>query len=137
MAWALPWRSGGPIGGRNATSAVVSGASPPPISFSTVATFGYVCIAWVLFRAPNLTVAREALAGLVGIGTTGTESVARWVGVYLAVAAVLHWMSARRVLATWIDRLTIEGYAAAIGVSVAVILALQPVGASPFIYFQF
>ncbi len=103
---------------------------------STLATFLFVCLAWVFFRAPTFGDAATVLEELVGSGN-GALQITRWVAVYLVAAVVLHLAAYRQVLVGRVAALTDTQYSLALGVVVVVVLALRPLGASPFIYFQF
>lgn len=111
--------------------------TPSAVTGGTVATFAFVVLTWVFFRAPTFSDAELVLARVAGVGAGGALQVSRWVGAYLLVGAVLHWTAMRGGVAARIDRVPAEAFAAALGVGVAVALALQPIGSPPFIYFQF
>lgn len=104
---------------------------------TTFATFMFVCICWIFFRAATFGDAWAVLTNFVTFQGDGVQQISRWMIAYLGVGAVMHWFAYQRTFKLSIERLTVEQYAATMGVAAAVVLALRPLGASPFIYFQF
>ncbi len=123
-------------GGRRELVPAREPLAPSPIRVGTLTTFGIVCLGWVFFRARTFADAWTVIGSLVGLGA-GSAVLSRWLAVYLVVAAVLHWFSAEGNIGDRIRRLPVRSFAAGLGVTSAVMLALQPVGSAPFIYFQF
>jgi D-alanyl-lipoteichoic acid acyltransferase DltB (MBOAT superfamily) len=101
-------------------------------------TFHFVCVAWVLFRAPSLDVARAMFRALwhpTGAVTRGGFATAATVLLALATQAVpARWTAA---VAVRLGRLPLAAQALALSVGVVLIDALGPDGVLPFIYFQF
>ncbi len=103
-----------------------------------VATFHFVCLGWVLFRA---TSARTALDVLRALGTGWT------VGPWLRVARVLALMcgiagqavpeEALVRVRQFFARLPLPAQGLALALALLAIEALGPAGIPPFIYFQF
>ncbi|MHB8873498.1 MAG: MBOAT family O-acyltransferase [Myxococcaceae bacterium] len=101
-------------------------------------TFHFVCLGWVLFRAPSLETAVEMLAALGG----GWE-----VGPWLSPALVLalgagllgQALPARAALAfrTRAARLPLAAQGLMLAVAILFLEALGPQGIAPFIYFRF
>jgi alginate O-acetyltransferase complex protein AlgI len=112
-------------------------ASPGVTIATTLATFVFVCFAWVFFRATSFANAWDVLAGLVDVGGASTASLSGWVAVYLVVAGVLHWFAYRRTFTDALNGLDVDRWAMAMGAVSVLVLAMRPLGASPFIYFQF
>jgi D-alanyl-lipoteichoic acid acyltransferase DltB (MBOAT superfamily) len=101
-------------------------------------TFNFVCVAWVLFRAPSLGAAGEILH----------RSVTAWgpaPSVTLGVVVVIVGMLALQVLPPaplgWVTerygRLPLAAQGAVLGAAFALAVALGPSGVPPFIYYQF
>ncbi|MEL7158772.1 MAG: MBOAT family O-acyltransferase, partial [Actinomycetota bacterium] len=101
-----------------------------------LATFGFVALVWIPFRARTFGDATEVLTTLFGFGS-GTEGLSPWLAVYLVGAAVLHVLAHNGTLAERPMAMPAARYGALLGAAAAVTLALRPLGSSPFIYFQF
>ncbi len=115
-----------------------AGLTPRSPVIGRVITFVCVVAAFVIFRAPTLTVAGDvlgAMAGLHGIGSIGALKAQAGTTFLLYVAALLVFVNV--IPNTWEIKLTPRlRYGAAIGFAAgfALLLLAQP---SPFIYFQF
>ncbi len=105
----------------------------------TLATFYWVCLCWVFFRAPDLHAAFLALRPFVLFHATGAERLAndQFLAIAFGILALVHWMNYRRWFAgTW-ERLPEWAFPAAYAVAVGVVLLFVPQHYAPFIYFQF
>jgi alginate O-acetyltransferase complex protein AlgI len=109
---------------------------PKPVAWFV--TFHIVCIAWVFFRAPNLSTAFDILGG---IGLSGPSPLVTLPMVFLVVAAVAvqflpegGWRRAE----AWLVARPVAFQGVAIGaLIVAADAAVGQQGVAPFIYFQF
>jgi alginate O-acetyltransferase complex protein AlgI len=109
---------------------------PKPVALFV--TFHIVCIAWVFFRAPNLSTAFDILGG---IGLSGPSPLVTLPMVFLVVAAVAvqflpegGWRRAE----AWLVARPVAFQGVAIGaLIVAADAAVGQQGVAPFIYFQF
>ena len=109
---------------------------PAPVAWFV--TFHVVCIAWVFFRAPNLTTAFDILGG---IGLSGPSPLVTLPMVFLVLAAVAvqflpqgGWRRAE----AWLVARPVAFQGVAIGaLIVAADAAVGQQGVAPFIYFQF
>ncbi|RIL07088.1 acyltransferase [bacterium] len=124
---------GGPTLARRsagARSAVGRGAA-------RIATFHFVCLGWVLFRAETFDGAVALLQGLArpGPAPLATAAVAAAIGASLAVQQLPPGWSAR--LEARFAHLPLAFQGAALGLFFAFTAALGPEGVAPFIYFQF
>jgi D-alanyl-lipoteichoic acid acyltransferase DltB (MBOAT superfamily) len=101
-------------------------------------TFHVVCLAWVFFRAPDLSTAFDVL-GRVGLG--GPSPLVTWVLVFLVAAVLaLQWIphGAWRRLEEWIVTRPVVAQGVMFGLLiVAADAAVGQQGVAPFIYFQF
>jgi alginate O-acetyltransferase complex protein AlgI len=101
-----------------------------------VLTFYFICITWVLFRAP-LEQAGTILRSFVlfqSDGRRGFDNAAFWL--FFALAA-LHWLASRGVFATWWRKIPAWLFAALLGAALALALTFVPARYGSFIYFQF
>ncbi len=129
----------------------VSAAGAAAVSFlSWLLTFNLVLLAWVFFRAANMTDAMLVLRNILS-GTAGTASADLHPGLdstqfalvlsVIAVLAVLEMISSRKpmwsVIAQQPRWLRWSAYYA-FGIAFAILLLLNPQhGPQPFVYFQF
>jgi D-alanyl-lipoteichoic acid acyltransferase DltB (MBOAT superfamily) len=101
-------------------------------------TFHVVCIAWVFFRAPNLSTAFDILGG---IGLSGPSPLVTLPMVFLIVAAVAVQFFPRdlwRRGEAWLVARPVAFQGIAIGALIVVAdAAVGQQGVAPFIYFQF
>ena len=118
--------------------AVITARYPKPVMW--LATFGFVCVAWVFFRSPDVGTALTVLSRLVVGWTTAVTLATPAVLVALAVA-----MSTQVTPARFWDRMAVQfarlpywAQGIAFGVFLIVIDTLVgQQGVAPFIYFQF
>jgi alginate O-acetyltransferase complex protein AlgI len=109
---------------------------PKPLAWFI--TFNVVCLAWVFFRAPNLSTAFDILGG---IGLSGPSPLVTLPMVFLVVAAIAvqffphdMWRRAE----AWLVARPVAFQGIAIGaLIVAADAAVGQQGVAPFIYFQF
>jgi alginate O-acetyltransferase complex protein AlgI len=109
---------------------------PKPLAWFV--TFNVVCIAWVFFRAPNLSTAFDILGG---IGFSGPSPLVTLPMVFLVVASIAVqffpqdlWRRAE----VWLVARPVAFQGIAIGaLIVAADAAVGQQGVAPFIYFQF
>jgi alginate O-acetyltransferase complex protein AlgI len=115
-----------------------AGLTPSSVSLNRLITFLLVCAAFVIFRSPNLGVAGDVLASMLGLHGLGTAAhlhallPARFA---LLVAALLVFVNVAP--NTWQIKLkprVWQGMAAGVVAAIAVMTIAQP---HPFIYFQF
>ncbi len=105
----------------------------------TLATFYWVCLCWIFFRAPDLHAALLALRPFVFFQATGAEKLAdeKLLAVSFGILALVHWMNYRRWFAGAWERLPGWAFPAVYAVAVGFVLLFVPQHYAPFIYFQF
>jgi alginate O-acetyltransferase complex protein AlgI len=109
-----------------------------PVWLGRLLTFHFVCLAWVLFRAPSLDAAGEMLHRIVGAwGPAPAVAPTAVVMIVGSLALQLVPPAPLRGLAEGYARLPLVAQGAALGAAFAVAVALGPVGVAPFIYYQF
>ena len=107
-------------------------------AIARVLTFHFVCLGWVLFRAPSLEAAGEVLRAL-GRGW----SFGPWMSAPLLAALAAGLLgqalpeALRAELRARLARLPLAAQGVALAIAVLLIEALGPQGVAPFIYFQF
>ena len=103
---------------------------------ATAATFHFVCIGWVLFRAPSFEAARSMFAAFTR-GGSSAHGVA--VAAVIAAALAAQWVpqGAREGLQRRWARLPPVAQGVAFAALIMIVEASSPSGVLPFIYFQF
>ncbi len=100
-------------------------------------TINFVCLAWILFRAPSFATALTMIERYLMLDAGGPGSLPSWLTV-LPPALLLIQYAARRW--RWAEKAALldeRGFAFAYGAAWAFIVALLPLAHRPFIYFQF
>jgi alginate O-acetyltransferase complex protein AlgI len=111
---------------------------------ATAATLYWVCLAWIFFRAQDLSTAWAAtrsflfLDGIGDLSFTAFDGRLAAGGIALVLLGLLVCHVAARLGAfRWWGDLPGWGFAALFGAAIPLVLAFVPVAAAPFIYFQF
>jgi alginate O-acetyltransferase complex protein AlgI len=100
-------------------------------------TINFVCVCWILFRAPNFATSGVIIGRYFGLAGGGTENVPLWL-LTLPPALLLLQLALRRFrMFLRVALLDLESYALVCGSIVSFIIAMLPFGYKPFIYFQF
>ncbi|HEX9620156.1 MAG TPA: MBOAT family O-acyltransferase, partial [Polyangiaceae bacterium] len=103
----------------------------------TLATFYFVCVCWVLFRAESFGQALEVLDSFVLLRSPGTETLPAGLFGLFALLALLH-LGARLLSARpWWREVPRFGFALSYGIAFALAVSADPLTMRPFIYFQF
>jgi alginate O-acetyltransferase complex protein AlgI len=100
-------------------------------------TIYVVCIAWIFFRAHDLSSAGIILKQFALFQGGGNEHFHRWLFLLVGALALIHWLNSRRWFAEPWRRWPAPVFAAAYGCTFAVVLLFVPPHYTPFIYFQF
>ena len=96
-----------------------------------------VCVAWILFRAHDLTRAATMLHQFVLFRGGGSEHLHRWMLFIIVVLAFVHWLNYRRWFSEPWRSWPAPIFATAYGCTAALVLLFVPPRYTPFIYFQF
>ncbi len=102
-----------------------------------VATFHFVCLGWIFFRAASMSEAIEVLGRVVGHWGVGTPD--PWVILLVGAMLATQFVPAARVeqlRAAW-TRLGFLPQAMSLSAVLLTVDVLGPTGIAPFIYFQF
>jgi alginate O-acetyltransferase complex protein AlgI len=110
--------------------------APAGAALATLATFHFVCVGWVLFRAPTFDVARGVFSAL-GRLAPPSHGLAVAVAVALGVASQLVPDRLEAGLRRRWARLPLVAQGLALATLVMLIEVSGPSGVLPFIYFQF
>jgi len=112
---------------------------PPRVAalLGTAATFYAVCVAWIVFRAPDMPRALTALRSFALFESPGSVRLPATGFLLFAALAGAHYVAHRHpVTAVW-RRMPGWAFSGAYGAAAALALAFVPVQYKPFIYFQF
>ncbi|MGB7249334.1 MAG: MBOAT family O-acyltransferase [Phormidesmis sp.] len=108
-----------------------------PAIWGVLATFYWICITWVFFRASSFASALTVLKAFVLWRSPGTQQLSLSIFGLLGGLALLHWLTARQIWTRAIAKLPSQIFAVGYGFATAFILTLLPAGYTAFIYFQF
>lgn len=115
-----------------------AGWTPSSVAVNRAVTFLLVCAAFVIFRAPSLSVAGEVLSSMAGLnGLDSPEQLAALVPVDFALLMAGLLVFVHAAPNTWQIRLrprVWQGMTAGVAAAIAVMTIAQP---HPFLYFQF
>ncbi len=106
---------------------------------STVFTFYFVCVAWILFRSHTLTDSWVLMKAFLTFSSEGRRQLSN-VAVLpyvLAGLLVIHWIEYRTQISRKAQHAPLVIFAFAYGLLVALILPFIPLEYRPFVYFQF
>src|SRR3954469_25812953 len=137
------WLWGGPRSGPGSSSGGQAKVSPQPWqepyrrAVSWFLTLQFVCITWILFRAPNFSTAWLMLRRYLFLDHGGPEMISAWVAWVGPILLVIEYLVRRVQLQTRVCGLRLPAFALAYGACWALAIALLPLGYKPFIYFQF
>jgi alginate O-acetyltransferase complex protein AlgI len=113
------------------------GLTPPSVVVNRVITFACVVGAFVVFRAPSMSVAGDVLSSMAGLHGIGSVHAIRAIGVTFGamIVAALVWVNVMP--NTWqVEIRPRPVYGLALGLAMAAAI-LQIAAPSPFLYFQF
>lgn len=117
-------------GGRRSGSVLVR-------SLLVMATFYWVCFAWIFFRAPRLDEALAISRAFLFFQDLGPQQLRPDLLALFALLVILHALARRLRLPDGLGRLPAWSFWPAYGATTAVALALVRPTVEPFIYFQF
>lgn len=106
-------------------------------AIGTALTFYWVNLAWIFFRAPDLSGAMQMAGTYVSWQSTGAQMlpIAAWP--LIGGLGALHVIASRVRLGERLAELQPNAFALTTGVLAAIALSFVPLGYRPFIYFQF
>jgi alginate O-acetyltransferase complex protein AlgI len=108
-------------------------------TWQRIATFQFVCFAWIFFRADSFGTAWEMITGLFTGWGEASPLVTTGVVLAIAVGIGAQYLPAgvpRAIMARF-ARLPLAGQAAVLAFCLLAIQTMGPEGVAPFIYFQF
>lgn len=100
-------------------------------------TIYLVCVAWIFFRAADLSRALIIARSFVLFQNAGATALPRWMFAGIAALALVHWCNSRGLFSHWWRRGPNAAFAAGFGCAVSLVLLFIPAHYAPFIYFQF
>ena len=100
-------------------------------------TLYWVCVAWIFFRATDLSRALTICGSFVLLRSPGVEQIQPWIFALIAGLAAVHWANANGWFSRWWRRGPAMVFAAGYGCAIALVLLFIPPRYAPFIYFQF
>lgn len=103
---------------------------------SWLATFVWVCLAWVLFRSPDFATTVHVLRGLA-FAQHGSESLWPTLWLFIGAFLALHALAYRHDLTKAFGRLPTPAFSLVYGMGIGLAASLANTSYQPFIYFQF
>jgi len=100
-------------------------------------TIQFVCLCWILFRAPSFSSAMLVLQGYFLLHGGGPMSLAIGLTVLPIALLAMQFILVRMQLVQRVEGLSTPTFAFFMGIAVAFAISLLPLGNRPFIYFQF
>ncbi|MGC1307722.1 MAG: MBOAT family O-acyltransferase [Phormidesmis sp.] len=131
------WRTSASIERANGAVAGKLPTAKKMTFWGVLATFYWVCITWIFFRATSFAAAMTVLKSFVLLRSPGTQQLSVDILGFLVLLAALHWLTAQQVWTQFVAKLPTQIFAVGYGFATAIVLTLMPVGYSAFIYFQF
>ncbi len=104
---------------------------------SSLATFWWVCLAWIFFRAQDFGDAWVATRAYVLFQSPGTESLDPRLFLLFPALVAVHWSEYRRGWTALAERLPPWAFSVGYALAVHAVLLFYRPSAQPFIYFQF
>ena len=100
-------------------------------------TINFVCLCWILFRAPDFPTALLMSKRYLFLDRGGTETIPLWLAAIGPALLCAQAMMRRLRVDDRICALSLNRFALAYGAAWALVLSLLPLGYRPFLYFQF
>jgi alginate O-acetyltransferase complex protein AlgI len=104
---------------------------------SWLLTLQFVCICWILFRSPSFAVALQMVGKYLFICQGGDRNFAIVLTVLPPALLAAQFASRQTNLVEWFQQWRDRSFGLGLGISVALSIAMLPLGHRPFIYFQF
>jgi len=106
-------------------------------AISWLLTLNFVCMTWILFRAPDFATAWLMMKRYLFLNHGGASSIPLWLAFVGPVLLIGQLLMRRLNFEGLITRLGLPSFALVYGMVWALALAMLPLGYRPFIYFQF
>jgi alginate O-acetyltransferase complex protein AlgI len=100
-------------------------------------TLNFVCLCWILFRAPDFATALLMAKRYLFLNAGGTERLPLWLAAVGPALLLGQLLMRRWRLEDHVCGLSLPRFALVYGGAVALALSLLPLGYRPFLYFQF
>lgn len=104
---------------------------------SWLLTQTWIFIAWIFFRSKEFADAWQMLLGLCGLRANGVETLSIWFIPLIICPLIIDALFGRFMSEMKVRPISLDIYAAIIGIFFAFFLWLKPLNTVPFIYFQF
>ncbi len=101
------------------------------------ATFYWVCLAWIFFRADTMQHAWHLARAFVTFQSAGDTSLDARLLLWLIPASAAHWIAYRHDVILWVRRVPDWAFSAGLAIAAVAALMFVPTDVQPFIYFQF
>ena len=102
-----------------------------------IATFYWVCLAWIFFRAETMEDALHLTRAFVTFQSPGETSLDPRLLLWLIPAVAAHWIAYRHDVILWVRRVPDWAFSAGLAMAAITALMFVPTDVQPFIYFQF
>jgi alginate O-acetyltransferase complex protein AlgI len=100
-------------------------------------TINFVCVCWILFRAPDFGIAALLIKRYFFFDSGGPQSLPMWLTALPLGLLIIEWLGRRKAVFSRLCSLRSVRFAFCYGVAWAVAISMLPLGYRPFIYFQF
>ena len=108
-----------------------------PAALSVILTFAFVNLAWIYFRAPDFETGWRLTSSILTWSSQGGDQLPLIATLCFPALAIIHIFWHKYDGFEKVVVLKDTAFYTALGIAVAFVLALQPTGYKPFIYFQF
>ena len=108
-----------------------------PAALSVILTFAFVNLAWIYFRAPDFETGWRLTSSILTWSSQGVDQLPLIATLCFPALAIIHIFWHKYDGFEKVVVLKDTAFYTALGIAVAFVLALQPTGYKPFIYFQF
>jgi alginate O-acetyltransferase complex protein AlgI len=105
--------------------------------FGWFLTLNFVCLCWILFRAPTFSTALILMKRYLWIDRGGGETLPLWLASLGPILLFVQWLMRRFSVEARFCALPLTRFAFCYGCGWALALSMLPLGYRPFIYFQF
>lgn len=107
------------------------------VILSVLLTNIWFCLSALFFRASDIGVAVDMLAGVVSPNAKATLTLPSFIPLLIIILVAFHWFSLRFNLVEIANNAKRSVYGVVLGLYISIIIAATPTNETPFIYFQF